>query len=121
MVNKLAGLMSIMAFMLLVLTWLVRTLLGLPVMTPTQILSVALVLMPVFYFFIGRVVARIAIALIQEELSDMRARDEEIVHETRMFKAAAEESAPPPEATPPAPSLGDMLNISAGASEDEQE
>ncbi|MHC4870212.1 MAG: hypothetical protein ACYTFY_00040 [Planctomycetota bacterium] len=85
MQSKLSGLMALMAFMLLAGTWCMRRLLGLPVMDPVQVLSSVLIVLPLYYFVVGRIVSRIGISLIQEQLADVRAREEEMVHQAQML------------------------------------
>lgn len=96
MQNKLSALMALMAFMLIAGTWCIRRLIGLPVMDPVQVLSSVLVILPLYYFVIGRIVSRIGISLIQEQLADNRAKEEELIHQAQMLEHSSEE-APVPE------------------------
>jgi flagellar biosynthesis/type III secretory pathway M-ring protein FliF/YscJ len=90
--NKLASLFTLMATVILVLTWLLRGVLGLPRMEIEPGMIVLLVTMVICYVF-GRMVAWIGISLIEENLAERRAREEELRHHLRMIEQQAEEGA----------------------------
>jgi hypothetical protein len=92
MQNKLAGLMAVMAFVILAVTWTVRKVIGMPVMHPVHVLTIALGVLLLYFFVVGRIAARIGIMLIQDELMEQRARKERIRHEARMMAQQANEA-----------------------------
>ncbi|MFH0911583.1 MAG: hypothetical protein V1918_08795 [Planctomycetota bacterium] len=92
--NKLAGLLAMMAFMLLAGTWCLRILAGMSAMEPSKVLSIGIAVALLYYLVIGRMIAKLGIRLVEEELAEKRAREEEQRHRvlTRSMEAHAGES-----------------------------
>lgn len=74
---KLAGILTYAAVGVICLTWLLRRLVGLPVMTDAKLLYWSLGAV-VCYFIIGIGVANLGVTLIQEAIADRRTREDEI-------------------------------------------
>ncbi len=93
--NKLAALFSLMAVVVLLGTWTARWVIGRPTMETERAMVIVLLVMFVSYLFFGRMVAWIGISLVQEELAERRAREEELRHQLRMIEQETlEEEAP---------------------------
>jgi flagellar biosynthesis/type III secretory pathway M-ring protein FliF/YscJ len=88
--NKLASLFALMGAVVLVMTWLVRGLLDLPRMQPEYGMTVLIISILGCYVF-GRAVAWIGVRLVQEELAEKRAKEEELRHQLRMLEQENEE------------------------------
>ncbi len=76
MEGRMAGLLSIMAFALLLTAWLVQKARSATVLPVETLMGYAVVVLFV-YMFIGRLVARVGVDLVQEVLNEQRAREED--------------------------------------------
>ncbi len=93
MENKLAGLLALLAFVILAGTWVLRTILGLPSMEPATVLFIGIVVVVMYYVFIGRMVAKVGTRLVEEELAELRSRQDEMRHRGRMASQELREAA----------------------------
>lgn len=92
MTNKLAAMFSLVALGVLIGTWLIRKLAGLPVSEVNDLFGVAVVVFFVSLLVAGPMYARLGISLIKEALAEKRGREEERRRRAReRYEAAVDE------------------------------
>ena len=87
--TKLSAFFAFLAFVMLTFTWCLNYSVGVKVLNVEQVLLAGLAALMIYFYFIGRYLARIGIALVEEALSDMRAREEE--HRRMMMRRLEEQ------------------------------
>lgn len=88
MQTKLAALFTLVALVVFLLTWILRLLIGMSHWTPERALLIVLVA-GLGYYLYGKAVAWVGIRLVQEQLSEKRAKEEELHHELAMLESRA--------------------------------
>ncbi|MBN1256647.1 MAG: hypothetical protein JXA52_02950 [Planctomycetes bacterium] len=82
---KLAGFFTMMAVVLLLATWSVRTLMGYPTVGAKAGMLILLGCLVLSYLF-GRIVSWLGISLVQEEMAEKRAKEEALRHQLLMLE-----------------------------------